>query len=264
MKKSKELGYSFAVLAVVLVFFAISTIGQRLLGTGQSDSSAENEGLTQDALYKRDIQLCKKVGTQGVYSDSNPRADCVYLLVEKTAVAESICDDPLVKEHLSAQACFTLIAAKQSDGSACEHLNGDAHDSCYSDTARTKNEPSMCRKIVGVAAKDDCLSQLAKSVGDKKLCLEIQVPARRGGCIGQFLNSKEDLKVCDQMSGFEAANCYTTCRGSKTTRRLNAESTSVKRSGSSRGVEMSLAAKSFAMRVKPPCAFLKKIEGVRE
>lgn len=208
MKKSRVLINTLAALSVGLALFAISRAGKSGLVTAQNDSSADDEKLTQDALYRRDIHACGRVSTRGGSTNSNPREGCILSVLESADLPESICEDPLVKENLATGTCYQVMAPKQGTGAACEHLQGDQHDSCLTDVARAKKEPTFCKKILQTAYKDDCLDTLAKVANDRKICLEIEVPARRGGCIGQFLSSKEDEKICAQMSGLEADNCY--------------------------------------------------------
>jgi len=203
--------YSLVALSVVLVLLAMSPIGQfflwALYGYAFLNSPKENDRLTRDALFRRDIQLCRKVGSGYFMSAANPRGDCLKLLIKNIDVADSICDDPFVKKHLRGGDCYIAVAAKQGHGDSCERLKGYERDNCYGSTARTKKEPSLCQKIERKLERDACFEALAP-LGDKKNCLDIQHESTRGSCLGKFVLTKEELPLCAQLDMEASSYCY--------------------------------------------------------
>lgn len=210
MNKLKVLKYSLAALGVgtlICVFSpAVRFVVFIALWSLWVNSPAENRRLTEDALFKRDIQLCRKVGSGYPMSDQNPRADCLRLLLKNTDVTESTCEVPFVKESLS-RGCYFEVAAKQSNGAACERETSFDRDQCYENLARIRKEPSFCKKIERLS-KDSCFEQVALLAGDKSLCRDIQNEAARGRCIGGLLSETSDLSLCAEFGEAGSSNCY--------------------------------------------------------
>ncbi len=87
--------------------------------------------------------------------------------------------------------CYAVAAEKLGDWKACleippksrEHM--DLRDVCISDVAEKDENPALCGKIESRNFRDSCFLKVYRRTGDSSLCGRISDPRIKSSCTGE-------------------------------------------------------------------------------